>query len=424
MLKKSKLCSFGILAFFAMALSCQEPVPVKEMSLAKSDMTRAISVKADKYAPDELKASKDKLYECHQLIKKEEYDKAKSAAVESQKKAIEAYNKAIPLLAKDTIEIAEKSLQEADEAAAPTLAKPEYQTAEKMVKDAQDKFENKKYYEAFQTAVEADKEAKNARTIAMGKKNVLKDSIDEVKATLAEAKKYDAATYVPEKLKLAEENVKLAEDALADMKLKKGFAAIEIAKINADEAYLEAQKETAKKKISASEIVVENANKSKGAQTAKDELAGANEALKNAKAQFAEGKYKDAIASSDEAQRLASVVINAKGGEGLDASVGKEKADKEKAEKDALADADKDYIIYKVKYNASRRDCLWRIAAKMYKNPRLWKKIYEANRGAISNPNLIRPGMKLKVPRNPKAKKAMAEEPTKSDQPAEEKKAE
>ncbi len=43
-------------------------------------------------------------------------------------------------------------------------------------------------------------------------------------------------------------------------------------------------------------------------------------------------------------------------------------------------------------------DTLWSIAAKHYGNGLQWRRIYEANRDKISNPNLIRPFMKLLVP--------------------------
>ena len=62
----------AIFSIFAVLLSCESPVPIKEMSLAKMEITRALSVKADKYAPAELKEAQDKLYECHQIIKKED----------------------------------------------------------------------------------------------------------------------------------------------------------------------------------------------------------------------------------------------------------------------------------------------------------------------------------------------------------------
>ncbi|TFH41437.1 MAG: LysM peptidoglycan-binding domain-containing protein, partial [Chrysiogenales bacterium] len=45
------------------------------------------------------------------------------------------------------------------------------------------------------------------------------------------------------------------------------------------------------------------------------------------------------------------------------------------------------------------KDCLWYIAKKFYNDGRQWKRIYEYNRDRIANPNLIRPGWVLKIPK-------------------------
>lgn len=46
-------------------------------------------------------------------------------------------------------------------------------------------------------------------------------------------------------------------------------------------------------------------------------------------------------------------------------------------------------------------DCLWKIAGFtwIYNNPRLWTRIYEANKDKIKDPNLIYPKQVLKIPR-------------------------
>lgn len=58
--------------------------------------------------------------------------------------------------------------------------------------------------------------------------------------------------------------------------------------------------------------------------------------------------------------------------------------------------------FYEVKLKTPR-DCLWRIAEFdfVYGDPRQWRRLYEANRDAFpepGNPNLIRPGMILRIP--------------------------
>jgi hypothetical protein len=59
--------------------------------------------------------------------------------------------------------------------------------------------------------------------------------------------------------------------------------------------------------------------------------------------------------------------------------------------------------VYVVRLIPARRDCLWRIAEYpfIYNNPLKWPVIYEANKKTFrdpSNPNLIFPGQKLKIP--------------------------
>ena len=49
-------------------------------------------------------------------------------------------------------------------------------------------------------------------------------------------------------------------------------------------------------------------------------------------------------------------------------------------------------------YEVRKGDCLWYIAADRLANPRRWPEIYEANRSAISDPDLIYPGQVLTIP--------------------------
>lgn len=51
-----------------------------------------------------------------------------------------------------------------------------------------------------------------------------------------------------------------------------------------------------------------------------------------------------------------------------------------------------------IEYTVIKGDCLWNIAKKFYENPFLWKKIYEANKDKIKNPDLIYPGQVFLLP--------------------------
>ncbi|MFH0974173.1 MAG: LysM peptidoglycan-binding domain-containing protein [Spirochaetota bacterium] len=457
------------LTAFVFILSCGEKIPVKEMAMAKMEISRALSVMAKKYAPQEIAEAEKKLLESHNFIKEDSLDKSKDSAIISRKKAEEAYNKSIPLLAKDTLDIAKQSLDQAEALYAEVLAESEYKQAKEAYAAALALYEQKEYYASYEKSLQADGLAKEARNVAIGKKEILSKSIAEVKAILAEAEKYNALAVAPDKVKTAKDNLSIAEESYKNLELKKGFAAMEIAGTNADEAYLLALKETAKVKLDEAGNLFSEAEKSEGAATAKDELNGAKEALNQSKSQFQDSKYKESILSSDESMRMSGMVLgslreSAKGKiAGAEAkleiaknSVGaaiaveqlngaKEALEtsrsqfKESKYKESIASAEEserlsnivintkaaegkgaiakggkgikgsgssaesifseDYFIYKVRYIPQRRDCLWRIAEKYYRNPLYWQNIYKANTDKIRNPNLIWPNMLIKVPK-------------------------
>jgi nucleoid-associated protein YgaU len=49
-------------------------------------------------------------------------------------------------------------------------------------------------------------------------------------------------------------------------------------------------------------------------------------------------------------------------------------------------------------YTVAAGDSLSKIAKKLYGDANQWKRIFEANRDQIKNPDLIHPGQKLKIP--------------------------
>ncbi|MCU0821140.1 MAG: LysM peptidoglycan-binding domain-containing protein [Spirochaetes bacterium] len=415
--RKSNTISI-FLAAILVCLGCNDKIPIKEMALARYEISQAIAVKAEKYAPDELNEAKKKLMESHDLVKTDKLEDSQKAADSSLKKAEEAYNKALPLLAKDTIDAAEKSIESADEAYAKVLAEEEFTKAGISQVKANELFEQKKYHPSYEGALEADAQAIEARNIAISKKSILAEAIAEVKTTLEDANKFNAPKYAPEKFTGAGENVKTSEAALEGLLLKKGFAAIEIAKMEADEAYQKSLDGTAKDKSEEAKTLFPQAEASEGASIAKDELNGAKEAMLLAESLLSESKFKDSISASDESIRLLTIVLNTKKPVEVavadkDANAAAEK-DKDKNVKTGT-DADKtgvktteeeevDYILYKVRYIPDRRDCLWRISGKFYTNPRKWKEIYNENKEKINNPDLIWPNMMLKIPKVKKSK--------------------
>ncbi len=394
--KKAVLLIFSILLSVFMA--CGEQIPSKELIKARGQISKALTVKADKYAQAEYDLAVQKLYDAHNFVKAGEVDKAKKASDESFIKGVEAYDKALPLMAKDVISISEQSIAAAKDAYADKLAKNEYTAASDMLEKAKKFYEEKKYYDAYISALEADKLAKNARNIALGQKDVLRDSIEDVKLTLKKAEKIGAKKHSAEKYNLAVVNLKLAEEGYNSQKLKDGFIAVEIAKMNADQAYLESLEVSAKEKIAEAEIALDKAGKSKNAKKAKDELEAAKEARNNAKAMYEVKKFDDSIQYADESIKHSNLVL---GTFIADSSV-KDSTTPDNKDGKVQSDSvneDADYYYYKVVYRLKYPDCLWYVSYKYYKNFRLWPKIYKANKELIKNPDLIQPGWIIRVPK-------------------------
>jgi nucleoid-associated protein YgaU len=67
--------------------------------------------------------------------------------------------------------------------------------------------------------------------------------------------------------------------------------------------------------------------------------------------------------------------------------------EKPKVAEEAQADADEPQI-----HVVQPGDSLSKIAKDVYGDASRWREIFEANRDQISEPNLIRPGWKLRIP--------------------------
>jgi nucleoid-associated protein YgaU len=49
-------------------------------------------------------------------------------------------------------------------------------------------------------------------------------------------------------------------------------------------------------------------------------------------------------------------------------------------------------------YTVQKGDSLWKIAKQMYGKGSDWKRIHEANKDVIENPDVIQPGWTLRIP--------------------------
>jgi nucleoid-associated protein YgaU len=419
--------TLAILSILSLAfMACETKIPIQELAKAKGAIAQAESVDADKYSPEEMKVAKAELAKAHDVIIKEEKpeDSVKNAET-AYTKAMEAYNRSAVLYASDALKKADEAIAAADLVYAEKLSADNYTQARDFYNSANEKFEVKDYILSHSLAEEAYKKAVKAKEESLDSKYQLQAKIDEVNSILARVEKHNYQSYAGQKYTIAKDKVKQASSYYNNDNLKAGFEAVEVAKINADEAYKSTMNGVSSSKIAEAEKAVAEAEKSDGAAYAEEDLAAAKEAVDNAKRMRNNGNYDESVTYSNEAIRLANSVIE-EGNKAAIAARVKSQADKEAAEKEAadkaaadkaakdisaaeksgkgkaasgVPEEDENFWYYKVKTWEKHEECLSRIAEQYYKNAKAWKRIQKANPDLIKNPDLIRPGWIIKVPK-------------------------
>ena len=253
-------------------------------------------------------------------------------------------------------------------------------------------------------------------------------NMDEAKAALDSAQKKIADAEEKdrlEKLRIEKENTdkKIAEvrTRLEDLKNKPGseFAKdhISVAESNLNEAsQLNNNNDTvsAKLKIDAAENTMDAADIKIRKSVLNERIAGLKKQHTELTEKDTSGKIKNDLDKSagliGEAEKLLESEdykgssVKADEAEGILNSLTTTLAAKD-TEKDKQGEVKteekKEQVIYTVKLNRNKRDCLWRIAGRFYKEPHLWPVIYMANRDKIKDPDLIFPGQKFIIPPKP-----------------------
>jgi nucleoid-associated protein YgaU len=399
----------AILSFLTLfILACQDKIPINELSNAKQAIDKALTVKADDYAPEEFGEANRQIAAAHQVMiedgKSEDIIKNADAAYT---KAVEAYNKSAVLYAEEGIRKAEEAIAAADDAYAEKFSPYNLREAKDLNVSAARKYDAKEYEESIKFSQEAYDKAVIAKDESLNNKYQLRAKIDEVSSRISRIERYDYKAYAPGQYDLAVKNLQKARDEYSDDRIKDGFQSIAVADKNAAEAYRLTMNGVTSAKIAEAEEAVRAAENSTGASSATEDMDAAREALTNAKLSRDRGNYDESIRYCNEAIKFSNDVIEsgkvaavvASGdGSDTDADSDKDKSKEESARGDVVSEDD-DYYYYKVKSWAKYGDCLWQIAGEYYGNPRLWNKIYNANRNKISNPDLIKPGWVLKIPK-------------------------
>jgi nucleoid-associated protein YgaU len=414
---------------------CGDPIPVEEMGNAKFEITKAANVKADVYAKEKYEKARATLFESHDMVSKNKLKEAKEKAIEAQSLAMEAYNQAVPELAKVTKNEAAQMIKEADRAYAEELAAESFKNANKLMTAGDEKMTAEKPYEAFKSYENSREEAIKARNQAEAQTENLQRELTSIEDLIKEAVKYGANESAPDKITEANNSAKRAHEYLSNKYLKDAHTEIVKAKENALAASETAKKDFATKRKIEAGAAVENAEKEMvnlKAELEKDDLkkklsksdesqeslknteetlSAAQASLNNAGLTLDKQKYSDSVEHSKEAMRLAQLVKDQVPAllvlikqdkqptklSNQETKTGQETTAKGSQKPEELAEGWKSYSVRLI---PERRDCLWRISEykNIYGDPFKWTRIYKANKGQIKNPDLIYPGQVFEIP--------------------------
>ena len=420
-------------AFILLVTACGKPVPVKEMAEGRAEIEEAQRVNAEEFSADKYSSARTALLEAHKALADEDVETTAIKAMEARKLGLEAREESSPKYGAREKSNTEVALKDADEAYAEVLAKDDYQAAMKLYQDGSDILktsdeENKgsggiderhatlrKYQSSFRKFEASREAAQRAKNVALAQKDDLLDSLAGVETMLKRAEQYNAKEISPDLYKSAEDEIAAAKSSIEEGKLKKGNTHILRSEELAQAVLSSSASKYAQKRLEEAKVAVDAGNtefaryvpskptkdaelnkKIEGLRETRD---AAGEALKSAEGNYGSQKYEDSISDSDEAIRLANILKERIAGMRTELArvTGRGGIDPNKTVDNRTGGKDwKRYVVRKRK----PADCLWRIAGQSshYGNPRLWKKIYSANKSIIKNPDLIYPGQVLKIP--------------------------
>ncbi|WP_061223009.1 lipoprotein LipL71 [Leptospira weilii] len=457
-----KILSSFIILLAGFFISCGAELPIQELSDAKNSITRAKSAGAEKYAPAELEEARKNLLTAHQKASEENLAETKKSALYARAKALDASEKSFPFAVDEVRKESNVAIESAEEAYASQLASEPYNTSVQLRKEGDALRETAdrtlesypkesgddgklrmrlaafdQYEASRQKYTDSKKAADESKVLALSQKQQLIDSLADIEKNLNDADKY-AEGKDPE-VSETRNRLESAKAKIEEGKIRDGYAEIDDIRKKSGElvaknikVYAEKQKELAKQSVASATTKLASFDRNKinasrdfqvSYQRAEENLKAAEESRVSAEDLYTSEKYEDSISRSEEAIRLSRIVVDqvielaerierkmaSDSVAGRDTKTGTDgqkdpknqsatdgKNSSTKMGKDGLPEGWKRYVVRK-KVPA---DCLWRIAKdkRHYGTAKLWRRIYEANRNKIRNPNLIYPKQVLLIP--------------------------
>ncbi|MFN3604233.1 MAG: LysM peptidoglycan-binding domain-containing protein [Leptonema sp. (in: bacteria)] len=436
-------------------IQCGKPVPTEELVKAREEIEIAKSKKIEGESEDFLNQAIETLKNAHSKLPEENYEESKKLAQQSYILSQLSESISLPIHIEKKKENYNKKIQEAYEANAEILAKADYESAKSLYEQAEEEnklkelaltedeknqlatgtfksdSERKQTEEKLQNFVNNSahvesklEKALNAAKISyetsISHKQEYSNQLNNIKDKFNSAKKYNIQEYEPEKSSLLQKEIEDTQKLIQNNQLRLAHQNIEKLNKDSEELFLiaiakysedlfvkaeKSFKNTEKKVKESSGVLTEPKTKEKIQET----LQAAEEAYKNAKSDLVSKNYESSIANSNEVLKLSKIVMDLVDNAQLaytkrELSKEQEKQPTENNEKitiEETTEIQKDDNI-KLIHVVKPKEYLWKISGykHIYNDPKKWKKIYEANKDQIKNPNLVYPNQKLKILKN------------------------
>lgn len=457
-----KLVIFIIASMTVVLISCDVQVPIKEMVHARTAIEKARMVNAEKYDPDNYNKAVDELKSSHGLMINKEAGNAKKAAIASSNFAELAIQTSLPRVTDDTIAEAKTMQKEADALNAGQYAPEKLAQAGTAIDESEKLKNDQKLWDAFQKAREAKAAAKEAKDVCQAKIPQLNEDIVRMKKEIDELNSRNLTGQQKQDLAGAQTKLTKAGELISQNNIKNAVPLINESGSILNKVKVAALKISAKERIAQLRKEVDTLKRERGSEFAgedievvvttineaeslldQDKTDEANKKIGDAESSLAIAKEKtvkglalDKAKSveklleetrkgdtknrfTNETNRAAEMIADGRKlmesgtykdsllkfneAEALLYSLGIVKEKESLKQKGFLTNLE-GKTVYKVIYNKKKRDCLWRIANKVYKDAKLWPLIYMANKDQIKDPDLIFPGQKFVIPDIPEKK--------------------
>jgi len=385
-------------AYTAFLIGCASDLPVKDMSKARYGITQAEDVKADKYAPEELEKAKQYLYDTHSLLKEDKIKDAQKKSVESQAESLKAIEKSLPLYANDMIAQANECVQQAEMLNAKEFANVEYAQAVGSLNEATQLNTDKNYRQSIQKSKESIGFANEAKAKSIAMIPQLKEQLIVLENEREQLFTQRGDEFAKNELSLTEQKINEATTKLEEQNIIAAVAAMQAAKESLLQAKTAIEKGKAAESLEAAKSLYTQVSERESSQEMAETLTEAEKLIANSQDLFAKENYIESYDTSQQAITVLNLMLIAmeKKEEALAMQQeAKEETESVAKEEPSQGQPTKEYIV---QYNPKARDCLWRIAMKVYNNARLWPLIYIANKDQIKDPDLIFPGQRFIIP--------------------------